>query len=61
VATQEGIEFGAKIFGIGSGWHQLKHRLKWFRHVQKRSLEASARRGVLEWVDNVKRGRVDLK
>ena len=25
--TQEGIESGTKLFGIGSGWHQLRRNL----------------------------------
>ncbi|KAG2593988.1 hypothetical protein PVAP13_5NG596102 [Panicum virgatum] len=33
------------------------HRLRWFGHVQRRSPEAPVRNGVLERVDNVKRGR----
>ena len=35
----------------------IQHRLKWFGHVQRRSPEAPVRNGVLERVDNVKRGR----
>ena len=34
-----------------------QHRLRWFGHVQRRPLEAPVRNGVLERVDNVKRGR----
>ena len=34
-----------------------QRRLGWFGHVQRRSPEAPARSGVLERVDNVKRGR----
>ena len=34
-----------------------QHRLRWFGHVQRRPPEAPARSGVLERVDNVKRGR----
>ena len=34
-----------------------QHRLRWFVHVQRRPSEAPVRNGVLEWVDNVKRGR----
>ena len=34
-----------------------QHRLRWFGHVQRRPPEAPVRNGVLEWVDNVKRGR----
>ena len=34
-----------------------QHRLRWFGHVQRRSPEAPVRNGVLERVDNVKRGR----
>ncbi|KAG2581129.1 hypothetical protein PVAP13_6KG015450 [Panicum virgatum] len=34
-----------------------QHRLRWFRHVQRRPPEAPVRNGVLERVDNVKRGR----
>ena len=34
-----------------------QHRLRWFGHVQRRSLEAPVRNGVLEQVDNVKMGR----
>ncbi|KAG2620228.1 hypothetical protein PVAP13_3NG078803 [Panicum virgatum] len=33
------------------------HRLRWFGHVQRRPPEAPVRNGVLERVDNVKRGR----
>ena len=33
------------------------HRLRWFGHVQRRPHEAPVRNGVLERVDNVKRGR----
>ena len=34
-----------------------QHRLRWFGHVQRRPSEAPVRSGVLERVDNVKRGR----
>ena len=34
-----------------------QHRLRWFGHVQRRPPEAPVRIGVLERVDNVKRGR----
>ena len=34
-----------------------QHRLRWFRHVQRRPPEAPVRSEVLEQVDNVKRGR----
>jgi hypothetical protein len=34
-----------------------QHRLRWFGHVQRRPPEAPVRNGVLELVDNVKRGR----
>ncbi|KAG2651069.1 hypothetical protein PVAP13_1NG174019 [Panicum virgatum] len=34
-----------------------QHRLRWFGHVQRRPAEAPVRNGVLERVDNVKRGR----
>ena len=34
-----------------------QHRLRWFGHVQQRPPEAPVRNGVLERVDNVKRGR----
>ena len=34
-----------------------QHRLRWFGHVQWRPPEAPVRSGVLERVDNVKRGR----
>ncbi|KAG2558272.1 hypothetical protein PVAP13_8NG180401 [Panicum virgatum] len=34
-----------------------QHRLRWFGHVQRRPPEAPVRNGVLERVDNVKRGR----
>ncbi|KAG2648850.1 hypothetical protein PVAP13_1NG067966 [Panicum virgatum] len=34
-----------------------QYRLRWFGHVQRRPLEAPVRNGVLERVDNVKRGR----
>ncbi|KAG2628271.1 hypothetical protein PVAP13_3KG505100 [Panicum virgatum] len=34
-----------------------QHRLRWFGHVQRRPHEAPVRNGVLERVDNVKRGR----
>ena len=33
-----------------------QHRLRWFGHVQWRTPEAPVRSGVLERVDNVKRG-----
>ena len=33
---------------------------RWFGHVQRKPPEAPVRNGVLERVDNVKRGRVDL-
>jgi hypothetical protein len=39
----------------------IQHWLRWFGHVQRRSPEAPIRRGVLERVDNVKRGRAWLK
>jgi hypothetical protein len=39
----------------------IQHRLRWFRHVQRRPPEPSERTGVLERVDNVKRGRVRPK
>ena len=35
----------------------IQHRLRWFGHVQRRPLEVPVRNGVLEQVDNVKRGR----
>ena len=35
-----------------------QHRLRWFGHVQRSPPEAPVRSGVLERVDNVKRGRV---
>ncbi|KAG2610882.1 hypothetical protein PVAP13_4KG233500 [Panicum virgatum] len=35
----------------------IQHRLRWFGHVQRRPPEAPVRNGVLERVDNVKRGR----
>ena len=35
----------------------IQHRLKWFGHVQRRPLEAPVHSGVLERVDNIKRGR----
>ncbi|KAG2650504.1 hypothetical protein PVAP13_1NG211000 [Panicum virgatum] len=38
-----------------------QHRLRWFGHVQRRPPEVPVRNGVLEWVDNVKRGRSRLK
>ena len=38
-----------------------KHRLRWFGHVQRRPPEAPVRNGVLERVDNIKRGRGRLK
>ena len=34
-----------------------QHRLRWFGHVQRRPPEVPVRNGVLERVDNVKRGR----
>ena len=34
-----------------------QHRLRWFGHVQRRPPEAPVRNGVLELVDNIKRGR----
>ncbi|KAG2574430.1 hypothetical protein PVAP13_7KG327680 [Panicum virgatum] len=34
-----------------------QHRLRWFGHVQRRPPDAPVRNGVLEQVDNVKRGR----
>ena len=34
-----------------------QHRLRWFRHVQRRPPEVLVRNVVLERVDNVKRGR----
>ena len=34
-----------------------QHQLRWFGHVQRRPPEAPVRSGVLERVDNVKRGR----
>ena len=34
-----------------------QHRLRWFGHVQQRPSEAPVHNGVLERVDNVKRGR----
>ena len=34
-----------------------QHRLRWFEHVQRRSLETPVRSGVLKRVDEVKRGR----
>ena len=34
-----------------------QHQLRWFGRVQKRPPEAPVRSGVLERVDNVKRGR----
>ena len=34
-----------------------QHRLRWFGHVQRRPPGAPVRNGVLEQVDNVKRGR----
>ena len=34
-----------------------QHQLRWFGHVQRRPLAAPVRNGVLERVDNVKRGR----
>ena len=38
-----------------------QHRLRWFGHVQRMSPEAPVRNGVLDRVDNVKRGRGRLK
>ena len=38
-----------------------QHRLRWFGHVQRRPPETPVRSGVLERVDNVKRGRGRLK
>ena len=35
----------------------IQHRLRWFGHVQRRPHEAPVRNGVLERVDNIKRGR----
>ncbi|KAG2611232.1 hypothetical protein PVAP13_4KG134000 [Panicum virgatum] len=35
----------------------IQHRLRWFGHVQRSPPEASVCNGVLERVDNVKRGR----
>ena len=37
-----------------------QHRLRWFGHVQRMPPEAPVRSAVLEWVDNVKRGRGKL-
>ena len=34
-----------------------QHQLRWFGHVQRRPPKAPMRNGVLEQVDNVKRGR----
>ena len=34
-----------------------QHRLRWFGHVQRRPPETPVRSGVLERIDNVKRGR----
>ena len=34
-----------------------QHRLRWFGHIQRRPPEVPVRNGVLEQVDNVKRGR----
>ena len=34
-----------------------QHRLRWFGHVQQRTPEAPVRNGVLERVDNVKKGK----
>jgi hypothetical protein len=50
-------ESEAKIFRIGLWWHQfrkkmIQHRLRWFG----RPLEVPDRSGVLERLDNVKRG-----
>ena len=35
----------------------IQHRLRWFGHVQQRPPESPVRSGVLERVDNIKRGR----
>ena len=35
----------------------VQHRLRWFGHVQRRPPEAPVRSGVLDRVDNVRRGR----
>jgi hypothetical protein len=35
----------------------IRHWLRWFGHVQRRTPEAPVRRGILERADNVKRGR----
>ncbi|GER36227.1 RING/U-box superfamily protein [Striga asiatica] len=35
----------------------VQHRLRWFGHVQRRPLDAPVRRGVLQRVEDVKRGR----
>ena len=34
-----------------------QHRPRWFRHIQRKPPEVPVRSGVLERVDNVKRGR----
>ena len=45
-------------FGVAPIEEKLaQHRLRWFGHVQRRLPEAPVRNGVLEQVDNVKRGR----
>ena len=44
--------------GVASIEEKLtQHRLRWFGHVQRRPPEAPVRNGILELVDNVKRGR----
>jgi hypothetical protein len=35
----------------------IQHRLRWFRHIQRRPPEAPVRSGVLKQTDNVKSGR----
>jgi hypothetical protein len=35
----------------------VQHRLRWFRHVQRRSVEASIRNGVIRRISNKKRDR----
>jgi hypothetical protein len=35
----------------------IQHRLRWFKHVQRRPPKASVRSGVLKRADNVKSGR----
>jgi hypothetical protein len=35
----------------------VQHRLRWFRHIQRRSVEAPARSGVIKRFGNEKRGR----